>query len=183
MNNYYVTKKNVYQITQSENGKVVFYPECKYAGMMISSRGGIENFLAACVDDEREYDEFVLDKLKLRKLRNEAKALSRMENAAIQEKRAEENYNKLLNDSDGIIPVTAENLTIAMKYLSYQNMGTWKLPKMSQGYSANQYDCNGRTVVTIMLDKGIMSEGKLYKAIQYGAPRGYLLKYMPVGML
>ena len=49
--------------------------------------------------------------------------------------------------------------------------------------AARQYDCNGKTVVTILLDKGIMSDGKLYKAIQYGAPRGYLLKYMPVGRL
>ena len=183
MNKYFVTKKNVYQITQRGDGSLVFTPECENAGMMISQRGGIENFLAACVDDERDYDEFVSDKLTLRKLRNEAKALSRMENAAIQEKRAEENYNKLLNDCDGIIPVTAENLTIVMKYLSYQNLGIWKLPRMSQGYSAHQYDCNGKTVVTILLDKGIMSDGKLYKAIQYGAPRGYLLKYMPVGRL
>ena len=183
MNKYFVTKKNVYQITQREDGYVVFNPECENAGCLIACHGGIENFLAVCVDDERDYDEFVKDFHMLRKLRNEAKSLARAENAAIQEKRAEENYNRLLKDCDGIIPVTAENLTTVMKYLSYQNMGIWKLPRMSQGYSAHQYNCNGKTIVTIMLDKGIMSEGVLYKALQYGAPMGFLSKYAPVGRL
>ena len=183
MNKYFLTKKRVYQITQREDGYVVFTPECENAGCLIACHGGIENFLAACVDDEREYEEFVQDLQTLRKLRNEAKALARMENAALQKNRVEENYNKLLKDCDGVIPVTVENLTIVMKYLSYQNCGTWKLPRMSQGYSAHQYDCNGKTVVTILLDNGIMSDGKLYKAVQYGAPMGYLPKYMPVGRL
>ena len=73
MNKYFVTKKNVYQITQREDGYVVFTPECENAGMMIFQRGGIENFLAACVDDERDYDEFVSDKLTLRKAEEEAR--------------------------------------------------------------------------------------------------------------
>lgn len=72
-----------------------------------------------------------------------------------------------------IIETTTENLRKVMMVLNSQNWGSWRLPKMTIGYSANQYDCDGKTATTIKLDKPI--EGtNLYS---YNAPRGHLSKY------
>ena len=78
------------------------------------------------------------------------------------------------------IDTTAENLRILMRYLQTINWGVWELPRLTQGYSANQYDCDGKTAVTITLDQGIESDGKIIRKLQYGAPIRYLPKYAPV---
>ena len=55
---------------------------------------------------------------------------------------------------------------------------------LSQGHSFQQYDCDGKTAVTITLDKGVTTEeGKLVKKLQYGVPNGHLTAYTNIGRL
>lgn len=88
-------------------------------------------------------------------------------------------YDILLSENE-VIPTTAENLKIVMRYLKTINWGMWQLPNMTIGYSANQHDCDGTIAVTITLDEPI-SDPELgihnIKAFSLGAPRGYLSKY------
>ena len=53
------------------------------------------------------------------------------------------------------------------------NWGVWKLPAMTIGYSCNQYDCDGKSAVTIKLDEPVNG----YTKLSYGAPRGHLTAY------
>lgn len=72
-----------------------------------------------------------------------------------------------------VIETNIENLRKVMMVLNAQNWGSWRLPKMSIGYSANQYDCDGKTATTIKLDKPV--DGKTMYS--FNAPRGHLTKY------
>lgn len=182
MKTYFTTKRNAYQITVNENGKVIFHPECPDAASIIGQHGGIESFLSHCIQDPREYEEFAeafhnrkLEAQLKRKAQGEARAKAEREKIA-------KDYNDLVGDGSVPIEATAANLYIIMRYLNTMNYGLWKLPRLSQGYQANQYDCNGKTVTTITLDEGIKNdEGRIFKAFQYGAPSGYLIKYTNIG--
>ena len=82
----------------------------------------------------------------------------------------------------GSIPSTIENIKLIATVLSEQNWGSWELPKMTIGYSANQYDCDGKIAVTIILDKPIefkdYFENKMKESkFSFGTPRGHLEKY------
>lgn len=76
------------------------------------------------------------------------------------------------------IPSTIENVKLVLQHLNSQNWGSWSLPKMSIGYSANQFDCEGKIASTMKLDKGISNEfitnEKMFKI---GGKRGHLNKY------
>lgn len=72
-----------------------------------------------------------------------------------------------------VIESTLENIKLVLMVLNSQNWGSWKLPKMTIGYSANQFDCDGKTATTIKLDKPV--EGNTMYS--YNAPRGHLTKY------
>jgi hypothetical protein len=81
------------------------------------------------------------------------------------------------------IPVTVENLRIIAKYLNMSNWGGWTLPKMTIGYSANQYDCDGKTATTITLDQPITDEeAGIFNESRFvvGAPKGHLNKYQRI---
>lgn len=200
MNLYYCTKRNVYQITKNGDGTVTFFPEEKNAGSMIAQRGGVTGFLAHCIEYERSYEEIknnvdLVRKKQLeyiRKKQLESRTAMSLQNAARKAEAAKNDYIALLAKygispetpkEGGVIEATAENLTVIMRYLQTVNWGLWRLPKLSQGYSAHQYDCDGTTAVTIILDEGIVSDGKLYKKLQYGAPVGHLTQYATVGRL
>ena len=83
------------------------------------------------------------------------------------------------------IPTTIKNLQILVSHLRYVNWGGWELPKMTIGYSAAEYDCDGKTAVTIKLDRPIddfadEDEKNCYAGVtkfQRGAPHGHLMKY------
>ena len=77
-----------------------------------------------------------------------------------------------------VIPSTAENIRLVMKYLNQQNWGSWTLPKMEIGYKAHQYDCEGQVAVTFQLDRPVEGETKL----SFNAPRGHLRKYQDIRM-
>lgn len=194
MNLYFFTKKNVYQITKNEDDTVTFYPEDKNAGNMIAQRGGVESFLTECCkEDARSYEEVLVERQQEQQAEKERKKAASQQRKKAEEEAAMKAYNELLAsygmdinhiDKSVVIDATAKNLYIIMRYMQITNWGIWKLPRLSQGYAANQYDCDGRTVVTITLDKGIVTEdGKLVRELQYGAPMRYLIKYTNIGRL
>lgn len=137
------------------------------AGLLISNMGGIDTVLSKCKESDIPVEE----------VRKQAgKRL--LEKAKEEQKTTTDNYNHLLEQCGGEIPVTYDNLKIVMRYLATQNWGIWELPKMSISYAANQYDCNGKTAVTIILDES-STDPKLgdEKRFVYGNPRGHLMKY------
>jgi hypothetical protein len=76
-----------------------------------------------------------------------------------------------------VIPATVDNIRTLLNHLNSNNWGGWTLPKLSIGYSANQYDCDGQSATTITLDEKIEFEGELVDKFVVGAPRGHLNKY------
>ena len=87
-------------------------------------------------------------------------------------------------DKSVAIEASVYNLYVLMRYLRSIPRGQWQLPTLSQGYSVNQYDCNGKIAVTIILNDGITTEdGKVIKKLQYGAPMGHLSNYNNIGRL
>ena len=193
MNLYFHTKKNVYQIIKNEDGTVTFYPEDKNAGNMIAQRGGVESFLTCCKEDARSYEEVLAERQQEQQAEKERKKAASQQRKKAEEEAAMKAYSELLArygmdidhiDKSVVIDATAKNLYTIMRYMQITNWGIWKLPRLSQGYAANQYNCDGRTVVTVTLDKGIITEdGKLVRELQYGAPMRYLTKYTNSGRL
>ena len=193
MNLYFFTKKNVYQITKNEDGTVTFYPKDANAGNMIAQRGGVESFLTCCKEDARSYEEVLAERQQEQQAEEERKKAEIEQRKKAEEEAIMKAYNELLArygtdinhiDKSVIIEATPKNLYIIMRYMQITNWGIWKLPRLSQGYAANQYDCDGRTVVTVLLDKGIITkDGKLVRELQYGAPMGHLTKYTNIGRL
>lgn len=189
---YYCTRRNVYKVTRNEDGTVTLYPDVKNAGGIIMQQGGIQGFLAHCVEDDRDYDAFLKDFDLIMKKQDECRIEMRKRNAIKRADAAINGYKALLAkygidpacpEKGGVIEATAVNLRILMRYLQSVNCGLWRLPRLSQGYAAHQHDCGGKTAVTVFLDEGIESDGKIYKKLQYGAPTGFLNQYAPVGRL
>lgn len=194
MSLYFFTKKNVYQITKNDDGTVTFYPEDKNAGNMIAQRGGVESFLTECCkEDARSYEEVLAERQQEQQAERERKKAASQQRKEAEEGAIMKAYSELLArhgmdinhiDKSVIIDATAKNLYIIMRYMHITNWGLWRLPTLSQGYAANQYDCDGRTAVTITLGEGITTaNGKLVKKLQYGAPMGHLNNYTNIGRL
>lgn len=79
-----------------------------------------------------------------------------------------------------VIPATVDNIRIVLNHLNGSNWGGWNLPKMSIGYSAHQYDCDGIMAATITLDKPISCEDMgitNQKKFMVGGKSGHLVKY------
>lgn len=193
MNLYFYTKRNVYQITKNDDGTVTFYPEDKNAGNMIAQRGGVESFLTCCKEDTRSYEEMLAERQQEQQAEYERKKAASQQRKKAEEEAAMKAYSELLAsygmdinhiDKSVVIDATTKNLYTIMRYMQITNCGIWKLPRLSQGYAANQYDCDGRTVVTVLLDKGVITKGgKLVRELQYGAPMGHLNNYTNIGRL
>ena len=192
-NLYYCTKKNVYLITKNDDGTLTFTPEAKNAGAMIMQRGGISAFIDHCIEDERDFKEFVEDRELVAKKQKEYREAMRLQSANAEKEAVAKAYNEMLSkygmgigniDKSVVIEASVENLYVLMRYMRSTPMGQWKLPALSQGYSANQYDCDGKIAVTITLSEGVLSdEGKIIKGLQYGAPMGHLSYYTNIGRL
>lgn len=193
MNLYFHTKKNVYQITKNEDGTVTFYPKEKNAGMWIAQHGGVESFLAACKEDARSYEEVLAERQHEQQAEKDSKKAASLQRAKAEEESIMKAYNELLAsygmdighiDKSVTVDATISNLYIIMRYMHITNWGLWRLPTLSQGCEARQYDCDGKKAVTITLDEGITTEdGKLVKKLQYGAPMGHLNNYTNIGRL
>jgi len=70
-----------------------------------------------------------------------------------------------------------ENIRRILLYLNSMNWGVWQLPKMTCGYSAHQYDCDGHQASTITLDKPIDYYGEKVSKFKVGGGRLHLTKY------
>lgn len=109
----------------------------------------------------------------------------RMEKTLADIRRWDEAKEKSFKEiSQGVIEVNEKNLSIVLNYLNNQNWGSWILPPMSIGYSAHQYDCDGRTASTIILDRPIEIEsfGEIVKEKRFkvGGSHGHLENYRRV---
>lgn len=190
---FYCTKKNVYLITKNDDGTLTFFPEEKNAGALIMQRGGISKFLEYCIEDERSYDEFCKDVQLVKQKQREYRAEMRLQNANAEKAAVANAYNAMLAnygmsigniDKSIEIDATKDNLYVLMRYLRTIPLSQWQLPKLSQGYTANQYDCEGKIAVTITLSEGLLSDDlKIIKKLQYGAPMGHLSNYTNIGRL
>jgi len=75
------------------------------------------------------------------------------------------------------IEVTQENLIKVLYGLNQMNWGSWTLPTMTIGYSAHQYDCDGKTATTINLDQPINIDGQMISKFKTATNRGHLNEY------
>lgn len=101
----------------------------------------------------------------------------------IEKSRAEDAAKLQALISVGVIPTTIENLKLVLRHLNNQNWGGWDLPKMSIGYSANQYDCEGSTATTITLNQPISDlEYDIENETKFktGGKRGHLSNYRSI---
>ena len=76
-----------------------------------------------------------------------------------------------------VFEANIDNLSKILYYLNSMNWGVWRLPNMSVGYSAHQYDDNGRNVTTISLDEPINYYGEMISKFKVGGSRNFLPKY------
>ncbi len=145
------------------------------AGAFIVSMGGIEGVLNRCKDmTEQQYAE----DLTQRKLQKEESIKEDDERRIETERLLKAEYDTAF--SGNVTETNIENITILLCYLNSMNWGTWSLPKMTIGYTCNQYDCDGRTATTITLDRPIEIDGAMVDRFQAGAPIGHLTKYYRV---
>ncbi len=99
---------------------------------------------------------------------------SRIHSAMVKKENEEKRINLFTSLNQGR-PITSNlvNLKIVMDFLNTQNWGWWNLPKMTIGYAAHQYDCDGKIATTFKLDQPI-NGNTLFKV---GGKRGHLNKY------
>lgn len=185
------TKRVIYRVEQNENGTLEIFREYfslknmdhwvfdgrKFdnAGSLIISAGGIDGLLNQCedVDDiEGMIERLNAEKAEIRRKANEERSRQASLLAGI----AETEFTRVF-DGKEVVTANAESVYVLLRYLNTKNWGLWKLPKMSIGYRCNQYDCDGRTATTIILDEPIKVAGKEGTMFVYGAPIGHLTKY------
>lgn len=157
------------------------------AGLLINQLGGVEKVKERilrvqpdamtkeeCIAFLRERNVYNVEMRK-----NQAKRQAEKEIERAKQRKAD--YEALLERSEnGVIETTYENIGIVLRYLNTINWGGWDLPKMTIGYSCNQYDCDGEIATTMKLDQAIKlyeDEDETESMFQVGAPFGHLTKY------
>jgi hypothetical protein len=119
------------------------------------------------------------DYIEARRIYNEKR---KKENAEIELKYAEirKKENEKLESLMplGPIPATVENVRLLLNFLNEKNWGSWTLPKMTIGYSAHQYDCEGCTATTITLDANISDDFVSGNKFKVGGRNGHLTQYI-----
>lgn len=185
----FVTNTSIYRIEKREDGELDMYREysrksrhgqwvkdgSKYAdvGMFVKQRGGKDIFLSECADCD-DLEDFVT------KQNKENEEFSNTRKAIAEEiaKKQEEEY--ALAFANEVTECNKENIYLLLRHLNKINWGVWNLPKMSIGYSCNQYNCNGVTATTMILDKPIDYGDEMIDKFVYGAPHGYLSNYVQI---
>lgn len=157
------------------------------AGMLIKSLGGVDAFWGGCISLEvmkKSIERYAFSLTKeYQQMKAERQAAKEAERAAKFKADFEELKSKAYP-----IPSTYENIGIVLRYLNSINWGGWELPAMTISYSANQYDCDGKTASTMILDKPINIHGEKegdefyneddnFSKFVVGAPAGHLMKY------
>lgn len=93
------------------------------------------------------------------------------------------NYDELISQGQPIA-ATVANLKIIMEHLNGQNWGVWRLPALTVGYTANQYEGpNGRNVTTLILDEPILTTAGPVALFKCGPARRMLPKYTAIESL
>ena len=126
----------------------------------VAERGAIEAYTIFC--------DFCKKKHEAKKIQNEK-----------EKQDLEADFRTLENEiKEGkVFEANVNNLSRILKYLNSMNLGVWQLPKMSVGYSAHQYDNEGRNVTTITLDDPINYFGEMVSKFKVGGSRSFLPKY------
>lgn len=94
-----------------------------------------------------------------------------------QEEESTREFEKELAENK-VFEANPENIQKILKYLNSMNWGVWKLPEMSIGYKAHQYDCEGgKIATTITLDEPIDFYGRKESKFKIGGGRRDLTKY------
>lgn len=170
-----VTNKQVLNV-ENNNGVLKITDiqgnEINNPGLFIKTMGGVNQILRRCQQTEKTAKE-VADDIKAEKEAIKAASASRIKS---EQEAVINDYTALV--SKGTIETTVENVKIVLSYLNTQNWGTWKLPEMSIGYKANQYQIsNSQTAATMTLNKPIDFEGRKTLRFVVGAPVTHLLNY------
>ena len=149
------------------------------AGAFINSLGGINAVLARCSGDDVTAEELRALVKEREEKKEEARRAAHKTQASLDARRnnqAVECFNELAATCGGVIPTNFENVVIVAKYL--RATGTDRMPAMSVGYSANEYDCDGKIAIGIILDEEIAApSGEMVSKIAVYAPKGHLSKY------
>lgn len=108
------------------------------------------------------------------KILNERKAERKVANDIMKQKIADRKAAEWNSIKDlPVIPTTLDNIRIVLEHLNEDNWGGWSLPKMSIGYCAHQYDCDGVQSSTMTLDTPVDGTYKF----KVGGRGGHLKKY------
>ncbi|MED9961734.1 MAG: hypothetical protein U0J38_01125 [Bacteroidales bacterium] len=182
------TSTRILWVRENEDGSLFitddFEKSLWNAGLLINQLGGIDKVKNRLQGEEltkEEAEAYMQERhaynVEMRK--NQAKRQAEKEIEKAKQRKAD--YEALLERSvNGVIETTYENIGIVLRYLNTINWGGWDLPKMTIGYSCNQYDCDGKTATTMKLDKAIKlyeDEDETESMFQVGAPFGHLTKY------
>lgn len=174
MTKIFRTKKDVYTVDINEQGFITLRDILnggvfKGTASLIAQRGGRENFLALCEDGDPEAIKAEI------KAERRAKAAAKAQTATQDDEMlaaAREMVTEAYKNGT-VIESTIDNIKSLLRYLNSMNWGMWQLPKMSVGYSCNQYGCDGKTATTIILDEPVEG-GTRYV---FGAPVGHINGY------
>ena len=174
MKKIFRTKKDVFTVEINEQGFITLRNILdggvfKGTASLIAQRGGRENFLAMCEDGDPEAIKAEI------KAERRAKAVAKAQKATqVDEKlsAAREMVTEAYKNG-ATIEATLDNIKSLLRYLNSENWGTWQLPKMSVGYTCNQYGCDGKTATTIILDEPVEGNTRYV----FGAPVGHLNGY------
>lgn len=188
------TKHAIYRVEVNENGTLDIYREYfslknmdewqhdgrKFdnAGSLIINAGGIDSMLSHCEDVEDL--EAMIAEMNIVKAETRRKAMAAHERRTAELLSIAETEYKQLFDGKDVVETNAKTVYALLRYLNTQNWGLWHLPKMTIGYACNQYDCDGKTATTIILDEPISVCGEMGTMFEYGAPFGHLAKYKPI---
>lgn len=173
------TSGRIIKVQKLDNGQLLLqYPggaEVANAGSIIASCGGVDGFLTRCREIDGSIDEYIANK---EAQKEAAKAAKQARKAAKEEEEtiaAKAAYDTLIDQfKEEPIPATMPNIKVIAKYLQTVNWGMWgTLPRMSVGYVANQYDCDGQKAVTFKFDEPVNGSTKFV----FGAPAGHLAGY------
>ena len=173
------TSGRIIKVQKLENGQLLLqYPSgapVENAGSIIVSCGGVDGFLTRCREIDGSIDEYIANKEAQKEAAKAAKQARKAAKEQEETTAAKAAYDTLIDQFKGEpIPATMPNIKVIAKYLQTVNWGMWgTLPRMSVGYVANQYDCDGQNAVTFTFDEPVNGTTKLV----YGAPVGHLPKY------
>lgn len=173
------TSGRIIKVQKLGNGQLLLqYPSgapVENAGSIIVSCGGIDGFLARCREIDGTLESYLADKEAQREAAKAAKQARQVAKEMEETAAAKAAYDSLIAQFNGeAIPATMANIKVIAKYLQTVNWGMWgTLPRLTVGYTANQYNCDGEKAVTFIFDEPINGSTKFV----FGAPVGHLNNY------